>query len=190
LAEEDYPRQFVKGRGFSTNKKHSFRPTTNPYKEMFDYEVASYGIDVIKAKKENDKPYFAAIGLVKPHLPFDRPVEFYDALPEKITPPALLASDLNDIGKEGNSLVPQLLNQSSPVFAPAIARWGRGNYAVRTENWRFIQYFDGTQELYDHQNDNNEWHNLAKLSFILPFACFVFIAYYGLKGYIPQTTKI
>ena len=65
---------------------------------------------------------------------------------------------------DGNSLVPQLIDQSAAVSAPAIASWGRGNYSIRTENWRFIQYFDGTQELYNHQNDNNEWHNLAMLA--------------------------
>ncbi len=64
---------------------------------------------------------------------------------------------------DGFSLVPQLENPSTPVSAPAIASWGRGNYAIRTDNWRFIQYFDGEQELYNHEKDINEWHNLAKL---------------------------
>ncbi|MCP4271404.1 MAG: DUF4976 domain-containing protein, partial [Gammaproteobacteria bacterium] len=64
---------------------------------------------------------------------------------------------------DGFSLVPQLKNQSKPVPEPAILSWGRGNYSIRTENWRLIQYFDGTQELYDHQADPNEWHNLATL---------------------------
>ena len=44
---------------------------------------------------------------------------------------------------------------------PAITSWGRGNYAVRSENWRYIRYFDGTEELYSHDNDANEWYNLA-----------------------------
>jgi arylsulfatase A-like enzyme len=38
---------------------------------------------------------------------------------------------------------------------------GRGNHAVRTERWRYIQYSDGTEELYDHENDPWEWTNLA-----------------------------
>ena len=104
LDADRHARTFAQDKGFKTNSKNSFRPTTNPYEEMFDHQVASYGIDVINNHKNNDKPYFTAIGLVKPHLPFDCPVDFYDALPEKITSPALLASDLNDIGKEGNSM--------------------------------------------------------------------------------------
>ena len=35
------------------------------------------------------------------------------------------------------------------------------NHAVRTEKWRYIQYADGSEELYDHENDPYEWTNLA-----------------------------
>ena len=30
------------------------------------------------------------------------------------------------------------------------------------ERYRYIRYADGSQELYDEQNDPHEWHNLAK----------------------------
>ena len=36
-----------------------------------------------------------------------------------------------------------------------------GNHAVRSERWRYIHYADGSEELYDHQNDANEWTNVA-----------------------------
>ena len=32
---------------------------------------------------------------------------------------------------------------------------------VRTERWRYIQYADGAEELYDHHHDPHEWTNLA-----------------------------
>jgi hypothetical protein len=35
------------------------------------------------------------------------------------------------------------------------------NHAVRTERHRYIRYHDGSEELYDHQTDPNEWTNLA-----------------------------
>ena len=38
----------------------------------------------------------------------------------------------------------------------------KGNHAIRTIRWRFIQYADGTEELYDHVCDKNEWTNLAE----------------------------
>ena len=37
----------------------------------------------------------------------------------------------------------------------------KGNHAVRTEQWRYIHYADGSEELYDHKNDPHEWHNVA-----------------------------
>ncbi|MBL7186138.1 MAG: DUF4976 domain-containing protein [Phycisphaerae bacterium] len=37
----------------------------------------------------------------------------------------------------------------------------RGNHAVRDQRWRYIRYADGTEELYDHGSDANEWHNVA-----------------------------
>ena len=38
---------------------------------------------------------------------------------------------------------------------------GHNNHAVRDERWRYIRYADGSEELYDHQTDPNEWTNLA-----------------------------
>ena len=37
----------------------------------------------------------------------------------------------------------------------------RGNHAVRNERWRYIRYADGTEELYDHERDPNEWRNVV-----------------------------
>jgi hypothetical protein len=38
---------------------------------------------------------------------------------------------------------------------------GQGNHAIRDDRWRYIRYADGSEELYDHQADPNEWNNLA-----------------------------
>jgi arylsulfatase A-like enzyme len=55
-----------------------------------------------------------------------------------------------------------LEDPSKTILKPAITSWGRGNYAVRSKDWRYIKYFDGTEELYSHKQDPNEWTNLAK----------------------------
>jgi len=34
-------------------------------------------------------------------------------------------------------------------------------YSYRTQDWRYIRYKYGQEELYDHRNDPYEWHNLA-----------------------------
>ena len=44
---------------------------------------------------------------------------------------------------------------------PAISTYGYKNHSVRTERWRYIQYADGSEELYDHAKDPYEWTNLA-----------------------------
>ena len=36
-----------------------------------------------------------------------------------------------------------------------------GNEAIVTEDWRYIRYDDGGEELYDRQADPNDWQNLA-----------------------------
>ncbi|MCK4923178.1 MAG: sulfatase [Bacteroidales bacterium] len=281
-------KEFKEGYGYQVgnDSKLSFRPTFNADEDHTDYKVASYGVDVIN--KKHDKPFFLAVGIVKPHLPFDCPVRFFDALPEHIEAPAILEGDIKDIPVEGNSfrkvrddrqfkkdkawedvrraylaciswadfnigrvldaleespyadntivvlwsdhgyhlgekmsfrkftlweeatkvpfiiydgrekeqykdrkytkavslinvyrtiadfaglevpeyvdgesLVTVLNNTQKELTKPTITSWGKGNFSVRTEDWRYIRYFDGTEELYNHKSDDNEWHNLA-----------------------------
>lgn len=276
----------VEGYQIGKSSKMSFRPTTNALEDHFDHKVATYGVDVLK--KDHEKPFFLAVGIVKPHLAFDAPKQFFDALPKEIYPPKILENDVDDLtgearrlsnprddkqfkkdkawervrksylaciswadynvgrvlgalkaskyadntiivlwsdhgyhmgekqefrkftlweestrvpfiirdlrnkkaGKDrkctqavsliniyktltdmsgldvpeyvdGHSLVPQLKDPKAPVQLPAYTTWGRGNYSVRTENWRYNHYFDGSEELYNHAKDQNEWHNLA-----------------------------
>lgn len=66
---------------------------------------------------------------------------------------------------QGKSLAP-LWNGTEPKgterFALTTDRVnGANNYSVRSQDWRFIRYADGQEELYDHRNDPNEWKNLA-----------------------------
>jgi arylsulfatase A-like enzyme len=37
-------------------------------------------------------------------------------------------------------------------------------YSYRTRDWRYILYFNGEEELYDHRKDPSEWNNLAEES--------------------------
>lgn len=62
---------------------------------------------------------------------------------------------------EGLSLVPQLQDARAIRRRPAITSHNQGNHSIRSERWRFIQYADGTEELYDHETDPHEWRNLA-----------------------------
>ena len=71
----------------------------------------------------------------------------------------LLGVDVPD-NVEGASLVPQL-GDVAISRGPAITTWWVGNHSVRSERYRYIRYADGSEELYDHRNDPNEWHNVA-----------------------------
>jgi arylsulfatase A-like enzyme len=62
---------------------------------------------------------------------------------------------------EGESLMPLLKNPSAARERPAVTTYLRCNHSVRSERWRYIRYADGTEELYDHSNDELEWTNLA-----------------------------
>jgi len=281
-------KKFKEGVGYikNNNSKYSFRPTINPEEEHIDHQVASYGIE--KLKEKHNKPFFLAVGIVKPHLPFDAPERFFNNLPETVKAPETIENDLDDIPSvgrslvkkgefnqyvkdnawddirkaylaciswadynigrvldelekseyadntivvlwsdhgfhlgekqsfkkftlweeatrvpfiiydgrdkkqvkgrtytdavslinvyktiadytniqipdyvDGESLLPRVNNQANKLENATITSWGRGNYSVRTKSFRYTRYFNGGEELYNHNEDPNEWNNLA-----------------------------
>ncbi|QOV90788.1 sulfatase [Humisphaera borealis] len=87
-----------------------------------------------------------------------RPAELLDIYPTLVELTGVKKVD----GLEGVSLVPQLKDASATRDRPAITTHNQGNHTVRSEHYRYIRYADGSEELYDMQNDPNEWKNLAK----------------------------
>lgn len=61
---------------------------------------------------------------------------------------------------DGKSIKIQLTNPNA-ARPPVISSYGEGNTSIRTEHWRYIRYEDGSEELYDHRIDPNEWKNQA-----------------------------
>ncbi|MCE9562317.1 MAG: sulfatase [Planctomycetes bacterium] len=86
-----------------------------------------------------------------------RPAELLDVYPTL----AELASLPAQTANEGLSLVPQLKDAKAARERPAITTHNPGNHAIRTEQWRYIQYADGSEELYEVLADPNEWKNIA-----------------------------
>jgi hypothetical protein len=64
-------------------------------------------------------------------------------------------------GLDGRSIVPLLQDPTAKWPYPVICVYRPGNCAVRSEQWRYIRYSDGSEELYNHLSDPNEWTNLA-----------------------------
>jgi len=87
----------------------------------------------------------------------ERPVSLVDIYPTLIELCGLEPKPELD----GISLVPLLRDPDAKWERPALMTYQRGNHAVRDERWRYIRYADGTEELYDHSNDPNEWYNVA-----------------------------
>ena len=83
------------------------------------------------------------------------PVELLDLYPTLVE----LTKLPERSGLEGQSLVPQM--RGTRRTRPAITTSNQGNDAVRTTEWRYIRYADGSAELYDRRKDPNEWTNLA-----------------------------
>jgi len=89
------------------------------------------------------------------------PVELLDIFPTlselcHLTLPASL---------EGLSLVPQCQQAETARERPALTTHNPGNHAVRSRHYRYIRYADGSEELYDHRVDPNEWRNLLAVGY-------------------------
>lgn len=101
-----------------------------------------------------------APGITKEDSVSDQPVSLIDLYPT--------FCDLVKIDKpehlDGHSLLPLLKDPSAKSPQPAITTMGggdRASYAARSDQWRYIRYADGSEELYDHAKDPNEWTNVA-----------------------------
>jgi choline-sulfatase len=99
---------------------------------------------------------FAGPG-VKPQQLCGKPAELLDIYPTLLELCGLPANDK----LEGHSLLPQLRDAQAARKWPAITTHNHDNHGIRSEHFRYIQYADGSQELYDHRKDSHEWTNLA-----------------------------
>ncbi len=110
-------------------------------------------------EKANRVPFIiVAPGITKPGTVCSSPVSLIDIYPTLIE----LAGLPEKSNLDGQSLVPLLKDPQMSWDRPARMTQRRGNHAIRSDRWRYIHYQDGTEELYDHNNDPWEWKNLAK----------------------------
>lgn len=87
----------------------------------------------------------------------EEPAELIDVYPTLVE-----AARLNEKkGLDGISLMPQIKNPSKQRLRPAITTHNHDNHSVCTKEWRFIQYADGSKELYHKQKDPHEFKNLV-----------------------------
>ncbi|MFT5725779.1 MAG: arylsulfatase A-like enzyme [Bacteroidia bacterium] len=98
--------------------------------------------------------------IVGPNIPegkvCNKPVQLLDIYPTLLELTNLEADPMH----EGHSLVPLLKDVEADWPYMARTSFGPGNYAILSEQYRFIQYNDGSEELYDHSKDAQEWYNV------------------------------
>jgi len=99
-----------------------------------------------------------APGVTRPGGVCTRPVNLIDLYPTLV--------ELCGLGPnaklEGVSLAPLLKDPTAEWERPSLTTYKRNNHSLRSERWRYIRYSDGSEELYDHGSDKNEWTNVAK----------------------------
>ena len=77
-----------------------FQPLINDDTALPDYQITDYGI--AQLGRPHDKPFFLAVGLHKPHMPWNVPQKYYDLFPaDQIVLPPYLANDLDDVPPSG-----------------------------------------------------------------------------------------
>jgi arylsulfatase A-like enzyme len=71
--------------------------------ELPDWKIVDYGIASLG--KKHEKPFFLAVGMHKPHMPWNVPRKYFDQFPlEKIKLPPHLATDLDDVPPAGKRM--------------------------------------------------------------------------------------
>jgi len=87
------------------NWKMTFGPTLSPYEKNTDYQNTTYGVEVLD--RAHEKPFFLAVGIIKPHLPFVAPKPFFDLYQNPVEPPVMFENDIDDIPEVGRCMIKQ-----------------------------------------------------------------------------------
>lgn len=109
-------------------------------------------VPLIVVPPKNQRDHYAAGGST-----CDIPVSLLDVYPTLLE----LCEVNGPRDLEGSSLVPLLRDANAASDRHAVTVFDRGNVSVRSSQWRYIRYADGSEELYDMTSDPNEWRNLA-----------------------------
>lgn len=71
--------------------------------DQADHMAATKAIELLKERKQANKPFFLAVGFVRPHFPMVQPKRFFDMYPQaKMKIPPQIEGDLDDIPQAGH----------------------------------------------------------------------------------------
>lgn len=106
--------------------------------ETSDYKIADWAVD--KLDTDHDKPFFMAVGFVRPHVPWHVPQKWFDMFDEAdmVTPP-YLSTDMDDI--------PEISQQLHDMPAMPHTEW-----LIKEKKWKsMIQSYIACMAFVDHQ---------------------------------------
>lgn len=103
----DKPHGQAKGEGFN----RAWAASSKPDVEFTDYQIASDAITTLEQFK--DKPFFLAVGFIRPHTPYVAPKPFFDKIDKaKLTLPPFYREGGEDVSK----MPPSALRANNNVF--------------------------------------------------------------------------
>ncbi len=113
-------------------------PIDLPDAAMSDYKIADWAVKELD--KKHDKPFFMAVGFVRPHVPWYVPQKWFDMFDdERIEVPAYLANDLDD--------VPEISRELHDIPAMPVTDW-----LIKEKKWKsMVKSYLASMAFVDHQ---------------------------------------
>ena len=117
-----------------------------------------------------------APGIASADTTCNQPVSLIDVYPTLVDMCELTGATMkNDKGHplDGHSIKTLLMDPMTAMWSgpdealTTLYKWrmkydpSRESYSLRSQDWRYIRYENGQEELYDTSADPHEWHNLA-----------------------------
>ena len=109
-------------------------------------------------EEANRTPLMMAGPGIPAGLEIDMPASLLDIYPTMIEQASLTPKP----ELEGRSLVSLIANPTASFQDIPVVSDSRGDHlSYRSQRWRYMEHQTGSEELYDHDIDPNEWNNLA-----------------------------
>ncbi|HVE61294.1 MAG TPA: sulfatase, partial [Chitinophagaceae bacterium] len=110
-------------------------PVNATDEEMGDHKTVQRGIDFLQ--QHHDKPFFLAIGLIRPHLPWYAPQKYFDMYPlEKVMLPKVKPNDLDDLPPMGKIM-------ANTIYGTVEVRKGLNDHQFILENNQWKKAIQG-----------------------------------------------
>lgn len=102
-------------------------PLDVPDEEMGDYQSVAWATEQLQ--RQHEKPFFLAVGIYRPHLPWYVPRKYFEMFPlDEVQLPPLVENDLEDVPERGIEIAERGGNYQEHVLAADQWRQGVRGY--------------------------------------------------------------